>query len=134
MIGMKSGIDVLEMLERPDQKTGADDQHEGKGDLSDHEDVAEPAGACAGGETSSTFFQRFADLNPRQIQGGSDTEEHDAEQGEGAGKDEHVNINMDSSQPWNFGRTEFTDKFHEPDSQRYAETSCRGAEQCGLGQ
>src|ERR1700730_9552767 len=109
MIGMKSGIDVLETLERPDQKTGADDQHEGKDDLSDHEDVAEPAGACAGGEASPTFFQRFAHLNPHEIQGRSDTEDHDAEQREGGGEEKHVSVNVDSSQAWNLGRTEFTD-------------------------
>src|SRR4029077_11398999 len=74
VIGTKSWIKITQMKKAVDQKPCTDQQHEGNGDLADHQQASNSVSFATSGGITPAFFQRIVQIQMRSMHRGRQTE------------------------------------------------------------
>ena len=89
-VAVDAGIDRLAALDRPDEQSGGDEQHQREGELAGHEHRAEPRSAPAGAR--ALRLESIGDVASRPLQGRPEPEDHAGRERRGDGEREHPEV------------------------------------------
>src|ERR1700752_2716417 len=90
MIGLKTNIDVAQVLDGADEESGADDEQKAECDLQADPGTAQFERAAGGG--SSLLFERVGEMRVPELQCGSKTEEQTGDDGDDDRDDEYAPV------------------------------------------
>ncbi len=96
--GLEAEVDVEDAEETADEESGSNEQDAGEGDFGDDEDGPEEAVVGRIGCGAALFFEGFAHVSARDVEGGRESEDDAAEDGEGDGEGESGPVEADGGE------------------------------------